>query len=176
MKSATPPLSLPEDDAEWVSKTRKKKQMNELQALGFELTKLSVDTLKKIDLPEELLEAIRAYHKINSNSALKRQVQYIGRLMREIDPAPIMDYLATLKGENTAHNAYLQRLEQLRNRLIADDQALTVLISQQPHLDIAALRTLIRNARKEEAENKPPRAFRALFQLLKSQLNLTDTF
>ena len=164
------------NEEEWVSKTRKKQQMNDLQDLGFELTKLSNDTLKKIGLPEDLLLAIFAYHKINSNSALKRQVQYIGRLMREIDPEPIINYLAQLKGENTLHNAYLQRLEQLRDRLINDDQTLTQLINQYPQFDIANLRTLIRNARKEKEANKPPKAYRSLFQYLKAELKITDSF
>lgn len=156
---------------EWISKTQMKKQMNDLQALGMELTRLSSDRLKKMDLPEDLLDAVLTYQKITSNSALKRQAQYIGRLMREIDHTPISHYLARLKGENTAHNAYLQRLENLRLALIADDQALTELISYYPDIEVNNLRTLIRNARKEQAENKPPKAFRALFQLLKSAIN-----
>ena len=72
-----------EQEEEWVSKTRMKKQMNDLQDLGMALTKLSPDTLKKIGLDEELLEAVLAYKKITSNGALKRQGQFIGRLMRD---------------------------------------------------------------------------------------------
>jgi ribosome-associated protein len=155
----------------WGSKTQMKKQMNDLQALGLELTRLSSDTLKKMDLPEDLLEAVLIYQKITSNSALKRQAQYIGRLMRETDHTPISNYLAQLNGENKAHNAYLQRLENLRLALIADDKALTELISHYPDVDINNLRTLIRNARKEQAENKPPKAFRALFQQLKTEIS-----
>lgn len=90
-----------EQEDEWVSKTQMKKQMNDLQALGMELTKLSSDTLKKIGLDEELFEAIATYKKITSNSALKRQAQFIGRLMRDTDPAPIEAYLAKLRGDNT---------------------------------------------------------------------------
>ena len=86
-----------EQEDEWVSKTQMKKQMNDLQALGMELTKLSSDTLKKIGLDEELFEAIATYKKITSNSALKRQAQFIGRLMRDTDPAPIEAYLAKLR-------------------------------------------------------------------------------
>lgn len=156
---------------EWVSKTQMKKQMNDLQALGLELTRLSSDTLKKMNLPEDLLEAVLTYQKITSNSALKRQAQYIGRLMRQTDHTPISSYLARLKGENKAHNAYLQRLENLRLALIADDKALTELISRYPDIDINNLRTLIRNARKEHADNKPPKAFRALFQQLKTEIS-----
>lgn len=157
--------------AQWVSKTQMKKQMNDLQALGMELTRLSSDTLKKMCLPENLLEAILTYQKITSNSALKRQAQFIGRLMRETDHTPISDYLARIKGENNAHNAYLKRLENLRLALINDDKALTDLISHYPTIDINSLRNLIRNARKEQAENKPPKSFRALFQQLKNEIN-----
>ena len=128
-------------DDEWVSKTAKKKQMNELQDLGMELTRLSHDTLKKIGLPEELAEAVREYRKITSNGALKRQSQFIGRLMRDIDPAPI--------------------------RLLADDNALTAFIAEHPAADAGVLRTLIRNTRKEQEQAKPPKNFRALYQELK---------
>ena len=106
-------------DDEWVSKTAKKKQMNELQDLGMELTRLSHDTLKKIGLPEELAEAVREYRKITSNGALKRQSQFIGRLMRDIDPAPIRAFLSALKGENQAHNAFLRRAPGSRRRRAA---------------------------------------------------------
>lgn len=156
---------------EWVSKTQMKKRMNELQDLGMELTKLSNETLKKIQLPEDLYEAIREYKKITSNGATKRQTQYIGRLMRDLDPTPIRDFLAQLKGENTAHNAFLQRVEQARERLIADDQALTAFIADYPHADASQLRTLIRNTRKEKEQNKPPKHFRALYQTLKSVMS-----
>lgn len=152
---------------EWISKTKMKKQMNDLQDLGVSLTKLAPDTLKKIGLPEQLLEAVLTHKKITSNSAKKRQTQYIGRLMREIDPEPIEAYLAQLKGENTAHNALLQRIEQTRDKLIADDNALTDFIAAYPEADASELRTLIRNTRKERELNKPPKNFRALFQALK---------
>lgn len=160
---------------EWVSKTAKKKQMDELQDLGMALTKLSNETLKKIGLPEDLHQAIKDYKKITSNSATKRQAQYIGRLMRDIDPTPIREYLAKLSGDNQAHNAFLQRVEQMRTRLIEHDDALTQFIAQYPHADVSALRTLVRNARKEQAENKPPKNFRALYQELKNTMQAPDT-
>lgn len=160
---------------EWVSKTAKKKQMDELQDLGMALTKLSNETLKKIGLPEDLHQAIKDYKKITSNSATKRQAQYIGRLMRDIDPTPIREYLAKLSGDNQAHNAFLQRVEQMRTRLIEHDDALTQFIAQYPHADVSALRTLVRNARKEQAENKPPKNFRALYQELKNTMQTPDT-
>lgn len=157
-----------EQEDEWVSKTQMKKQMNDLQALGMELTKLSSDTLKKIGLDEELFEAIATYKKITSNSALKRQAQFIGRLMRDTDPAPIEAYLAKLRGDNAAHNAFLQRVEQARTRLLADDGAITQFMADFPQADAGKLRTLIRNTKKEQEQNKPPKNFRALFQEIKA--------
>lgn len=157
-----------EQEDEWVSKTQMKKQMNNLQALGMELTKLSSDTLKKIGLDEELFEAIVTYKKITSNSALKRQAQFIGRLMRDTDPAPIEAYLAKLRGDNAAHNAFLQRVEQARTRLLADDGAITQFMADFPQADAGKLRTLIRNTKKEQEQNKPPKNFRALFQEIKA--------
>ncbi|HFC8522002.1 TPA: ribosome biogenesis factor YjgA [Neisseria subflava] len=157
-----------EQEDEWVSKTQMKKQMNDLQALGMELTKLSSDTLKKIGLDEELFEAIATYKKITSNGALKRQAQFIGRLMRDTDPAPIESFLAKLRGDNTAHNAFLQRVEQARSRLLADDGAVTQFMADFPQADAGKLRTLIRNTKKEQEQNKPPKNFRALFQEIKA--------
>ncbi len=154
-------------EEELVSKTQIKNEMNERQALGMQLTKLAPDTLKKIGLSEELLEAVLFYKKITANGALKRQAQFIGRLMRDTDPEPIQAYLNKLKGDNAEHNAAMQRLELLRERLVESDDALTELISNKPELPISELRTLIRNARREKEQNKPPKAFRELFQLLK---------
>ena len=154
-------------EEELVSKTQIKNEMNERQALGMQLTKLAPDTLKKIGLSEELLEAVLFYKKITANGALKRQAQFIGRLMRDTDPEPIQAYLNKLKGDNAEYNAAMQRLELLRERLVESDDALTELISNKPELPISELRTLIRNARREKEQNKPPKAYRELFQLLK---------
>ena len=154
-------------EEELVSKTQIKNEMSDRQALGMQLTKLAPDTVKKIGLSEELLEAVLFYKKITANGALKRQAQFIGRLMRDTDPEPIQAYLNKLKGDNAEHNAAMQRLELLRERLVESDDALTELISNKPELPISELRTLIRNARREKEQNKPPKAYRELFQLLK---------
>ena len=154
-------------EEELVSKTQIKNEMSDRQALGMQLTKLAPDTLKKIGLSEELLEAVLFYKKITANGALKRQAQFIGRLMRDTDPEPIQAYLNKLKGDNAEHNAAMQRLELLRERLIESDDVLTELIDDKPELPISELRTLIRNARREKEQHKPPKAFRELFQLLK---------
>ncbi|MBO7080533.1 MAG: DUF615 domain-containing protein [Neisseriaceae bacterium] len=152
------------------SKTQVKKQMNALQDMGLRLTHFAPETLMKANLPEQIIAAAAEYRKITSNGALKRQAQYIGRLMREADDdeiAAIRDYLNKVDGEHEAHNARMQRLEQWRTRLLADDAVLTEYMNLYPQADVAQLRTLIRNARKEQEAQKPPKSARALFQLLK---------
>jgi ribosome-associated protein len=157
-------------EEEWVSKTQRKKDMDALQDMGVKLTKLSADTLKKLPIPEDLLAALLDHKKITSHSALKRQLQYIGRIMRDVDPEPIEAYLMRLKGEDNAHNAAMQRIEVWRDRLLADDNALTELLNEVPNAPASEMRTLIRNARKEKEQSKPPKSFRALFKLLRQYL------
>jgi len=154
-------------DQEIVSKTRKKREMHELQALGAALAELSESQLKEMRLGEDLLEALLEAKRIRSHEAKRRQMQYIGRLMREVDPAPIRSRLAELEGSSAQATARHRRLETWRERLLGDDEALTAFAAEHPGADLQALRTLIRNARKEQKEGKPPRAYRELFRVLK---------
>jgi ribosome-associated protein len=157
------------DDAEdgFVSKTQRKKMMDSLQELGRELVELPKEKLKKMDLQEDLLAAIMEYKRITAHGAKKRQEQYIGRLMRDIDPEPIRTVLSSLKGESAEHTGWLHQVEHWRERLLEEDQALPVFLTSFPDADVQALRTLIRNARKEKQEARPPKFFRQLFQAVK---------
>lgn len=150
------------------SKTQRKLEMHALQALGKALTILPKQRLQQLGLPEKLLEAILEYQRIRSNGALKRQLQYIGRLMREVDPTPIREQLAIWQGTSDIHNAWLHRVENLRESLMTDDHALQMLLNTYPDADSQQLRTLIRNARKEKEAAKPPKHYRELFQTLKT--------
>lgn len=150
-----------------LSKTRRKAAMQELQDLGEELIALNNAKLAQLDLPEVLLDAVKQAQRITSNGALARQRQYIGRLMREIDTAPIADMLARWKGTHQEENAHFHQLEKLRARLLEDDGALSELLSAHPQADSQQIRTLIRNARKEATANKPPKSSRELFKLLR---------
>ena len=141
--------------------------MHELQALGAALAELSESQLKEMRLGEDLLEALLEAKRIRSHEAKRRQMQYIGRLMREVDPAPIRSRLAELEGSSAQATARHRRLETWRERLLGDDEALTAFAAEHPGADLQALRTLIRNARKEQKEGKPPRAYRELFRVLK---------
>jgi ribosome-associated protein len=154
-------------DQEIVSKTRKKREMHELQALGAALLRLSDSQLEMIEIPEKLLAALLEAKRIKSHEAKRRQMQYIGRLMRDVDPAPIRSRLAELEGSSAQATARHRRLEAWRERLIGDDEALTAFAAEHPGADLQALRSLIRNARKEASLGKPPRAYRELFRVLK---------
>ena len=105
-----------------------------------------------------LLKAVLDAQRINSHEARRRQIQYIGKVMRKVDPEPVRAALAAVDGQSAAARAQQRRLESWRERLIGDDQALTAFAGEHAGADLQALRTLIRNARKEIAEGKPPRA------------------
>ena len=154
-------------EAEFVSRTKKKLQVEELQKLGAALIALPAVTLDALALPVELLSAVRDAQRITSHEALRRQVQFIGKVMRRIDPEPVRAAVAAIAGQSAATRARQKRLEQWRERLIADDAALTEFASEHAAADLQAMRTLIRNARKEIAESKPPRAQRELFRVLR---------
>jgi ribosome-associated protein len=149
------------------SKTRKKQEMHELQALGAALVALPDGSLASISLPEALAQAIAETRRIRSREGKRRQLQYIGRLMRDLDPEPIRAELDRIEGRSAAEAARHRRLEQLRSRLLEDDEALTEFAREHPAADLQALRALIRNARREQLEGRPPRAFRELFRLLR---------
>jgi len=148
------------------SKTKQKQAMHELQDLGAELVELSVGQLKKIKLPENIYEAVRECQKITAHGARRRQVQYLGKLMRSVDDEPIRAGLALLRGESSAEVARLHRLERLRSRLLADEAVLSEILATWPTADLQYLRQLRRNALKEQENNKPPKNFRAIFQVL----------
>ena len=141
--------------------------MHELQALGVALVALPEGMLQAMTLEPRLLEAVLEAKRITAHEGKRRQIQYIGRLMRDVDPAPIRARIAELEGSSAQATARHRRLEAWRERLIGDDEALTAFAAEHPGADLQALRALIRNARKESKEGKPPRAFRELFRVLK---------
>jgi ribosome-associated protein len=153
-----------------ISKTQLKAEADEQQALGVRLTELPKDKLLKLDLPDAVVTAVLDSKKITANGATRRHKQYLGRLMREIDNAPILEQLARWDGKHTAENAYFHGLERWRDRMIADANVLAEFITQHSQTspqDIQQLRTLVRNAQKELAASKPPKSSREIFKLLR---------
>lgn len=149
------------------SKSQKKREVEALQALGETLVKLPEAQWKRIELPEDLRAAVADCRRITQNGALRRQRQYIGKLMRGIDPAPIQAQLDVFNGASAAENAKLHQAEKWREKLIADNAALTLFLNQHPGADATRLRQLIRNARDEAAHARPPRAFREIFRVIR---------
>ena len=153
---------------ETVSKTRRKQEMHALQKLGAELVALADSQLEAIELPEDLRRAVFEARRIRSHEAKRRQLQYIGRLMREVDAEPIRARVAEVRGDSVQAAAQHRRLEDLRAKLMDNDEALTDYAAAHPGADLQELRALLRNARREAREGKPPRAYRELFRFLKA--------
>ena len=161
-------MDINEDDRTIPSKTQRKHAMEELQSLGEALVELPAERLKKIDLSDELREAIGAAQRMTRlDEAKRRQMQYIGRLMRSADIEPLRAALADARGESASETARLHRLERLRSELLADEKTIQEIATLYPAIDLQHLRSLRRAALKEQQQNKPPRNFRAIFQLLK---------
>lgn len=149
------------------SKTKIKQQMHDLQDIGEQLVELSTDKLKELDLPERLFDAVKEMKRISKFGAQRRQMQYIGRLMRDVEPAPIVAKLEAWSGKSSQHIAWLHQIERWRDRLLENEASLTELLAAHPTADAQKLRTLIRNALKEKELLKPPKSYREIFQLLR---------
>jgi len=152
------------------SKSQLKREMTALQKLGEELIAESRDRVKRVPMPEDVRDAILECQQIKDHEGRRRQTQYVGKKMRTLEPHEIAEIQKTLdswRGLSKADTAAMHALERHRDRLLKDDNALTELLAQHPELDVQHIRTLIRNGRKEQAENKPPKAYREIFQLLK---------
>lgn len=153
------------------SKTQLKKQMHELQALGERLVGLNDSQLDEMQLSPPLRAAVDDAKRFTRHEARRRQMQYIGRLMRDIDPAPIREKLKIWDGVSQAHTARHHLVERWRERLMQDDGALGELAEQRPGLDTQRLRSLIRSARDELAAGRAPRNHRELFRFLRDSLD-----
>lgn len=159
---------------EQVSKSQRKRESHALQALGEALVALSTERLAAMPLPEALREAVLEAQRIRQRGAHKRQLQYIGRLMRELDAAPIQAALDDLQQTSQEAVARQHRLERWRDRLLEEgDVALEPLLEEYPDADRQHLRQLVRNAQRERDRSKPPRSARMLFRYLR-ELDETD--
>ncbi|ARF51606.1 ribosome biogenesis factor YjgA [Pantoea stewartii] len=158
-----------EEDEEiiWVSKSEIKRDAEELKRLGAELVDLGKNSLDKIPLDERLRTEIELAQRIKKEGR-RRQLQLIGKLMRSIDVEPIRTALDKLKNRHNQQVALFHKLEMLRDRLIEEgDEAMTDVLALYPQADRQQLRSMIRNAQKEKAGNKPPKSARQIFQYLR---------
>ncbi|WP_158965668.1 ribosome biogenesis factor YjgA [Paraglaciecola sp. L3A3] len=158
-----------EEDTELLSKTQIKAQADELQKLGTSLVHLGPSALAKIPMDTELLDAIMLARRImRKKEGYRRQLQLIGKLMRNRDVAPIEQALLTIKSSHKKATNALHKIEELRDTIIIEgDSKIESTLDEYPLLDRQKLRQLFRQAQKQQADNKPPKASRELFKYLK---------
>ena len=152
------------------SKTQLKREAEAMTRLGEQLLGLDNGQLGRLNLTDSILSAITEYRKIKQHGARKRQLLYLGKLLRKIDVSEIQDQLESFKSQAQQQNRAFHELEQWRDRLLTDDQALTELLNSYPGMDRQHIRQLIRAARKEQSQNKPPAAARSLFKYLRNAI------
>jgi ribosome-associated protein len=172
-----PSMTLPDLDAlpdpataERPSKTQLKRAMHELQDLGEALVALPDERVAALVLPESLLAALQEFKRTRSHEGRRRQLQYIGKLMRRIDPEPIREAVAAMRLGTAKDALTLHQGESWRQRMVEDDAALTSWAAEFPTSDLQRLRSLVRAARKDAAvapEQRSGRAYRELFQFIK---------
>lgn len=154
------------------SKTQLKKEMHELQDLGEALVALPEDRVTDLPISESLRDAVAEYKRTRSFEGKRRQMQYIGKLMRKNEVEPIREAVAAMRLGRAKDALALHEAERWRVELLASDDALTRWMGEHPGSDLQQLRSLIRAARKDAAatpEQRNGRAYRELFQFIKSQ-------
>ncbi len=154
------------------SKTQRKKASHELQDLGEALVALPDNRLADLDIDESLRGAIDEYRRTRSHEGRRRQMQYIGKLMRRTDPEPLREAVAAMQLGRARDALALHEAERWRAELIADDDALTRWSAGHPEADLQRLRSLVRAARKDAAsapEQRSGKAFRDLFRYLRDE-------
>jgi len=152
------------------SKTRLKQQSHELQKLGMALAELSDARLGRLQLPERLFDALMQYRETRTHEGRRRQLQYVGKLMREVDAAPLREAVAEARLGSARETLLLHEAERWRDALLADDEALTRWMHEHADCDAQRLRSLVRAARREATlppQQRNPRSQRELFQLIR---------
>lgn len=160
------PAQQDEENIIWVSKSEIKRDAEALKKLGIQLVELGKNALERLPLDNDLRAAIELAQRIKKEGR-RRQLQLIGKLLRQRDPEPIKIALDKLENRHNQQVALFHKLEKIRDRLIIDDTAIEEVLSLYPHADRQQLRSLSRNAKKEQAGNAPPKAARQIFQYLR---------
>lgn len=160
------------------SKSALKRQMHGLQALGLALAELPPSRVAKLALPESLSDAVAQYRRTRSHEGRRRQLQFIGKLMRKVDAEPIQAAVDAFRLGGAQETLALHEAERWREEMLAGDEAVTRWLTQRPDTDTQRLRALLRSARKDASTPQAPgqearhgRAYRELFQLVKSALS-----
>jgi ribosome-associated protein len=159
-----------ESEEQRLSKSARKRDAASLQELGVKLSALPDQEIKALDLPDNLFVALRDLRRLPSHGAQIRQRQYIGKLMRDIDPEPVLAKLAERKQRHDLEIRHFQQIERWRDRLLSEPSGLNELLQEYPHADRAALAKLLEKAEKERREQRSPVGARELFAFLRQLL------
>lgn len=162
-----------EDD--WVSKTQRKKNCDNVLHLGEQLITLSKEDLALIQMEDSLRHAVEEALRIKSHGALKRQKHYIAKLMRSMDTEELASQVQRTLHKHDIHNATFKRMEKWRDAMLEDgDQSINAFIKQYPHAERSHLRQLVRNAKKEKQTDKPPVTYRQIFKYIREIVDQAD--
>ena len=166
----TAPDATPSADDAPISKTRRKQQMHALQALGERLVKLPAQQLARVPMPEDLAQAVHEARRTKSHEGLRRQMQYVGKLMRSVDASAIEQALAVDEERHQGAVHLMHRAERWRDGLLDGSLSLTDFIDEHPAAAQLGLPALLAQARREKTASKPPRQQRQLYRLLHETL------
>ena len=158
------------EDDDFISKTRRKKQMHDLQSIGATLVKLSPEKLARLDLPEVLRDAVLEAQRFTKHEAVRRQLQYIGKIMRDVDADPIVEKLNEMEAPSRKQTAVFHVAEKWRQALVDDPEQVDAFVKEFPDADPHRLRELATGAVEEKRAGLPPRRFRELFHVLNAIL------
>jgi ribosome-associated protein len=167
MNPRSPNRNESDDSPPVPSKTARKKAMHDLQALGEAMVALDPGKLATLGLPERLVDAIAQARTITKHEGRRRQLQYVGRLMRDVDPGPIQAALDGWARGGIADRARFADVERWRERVLEDDAGVAEFAAAHPGTETAALAALVAEARAERTRGGPPHKYRALFRELK---------
>ncbi len=162
-------------EGERPSKSQLKREMSALQDLGEQLLEMPLAKLRTLPIPQQLIEAVELAQRIrNSREGLRRQRQYIGRLMRDIDAEPLRDALSADGAHHRREVAAMHAAEHWRERLLADPKALAEFVEQFPHAD-PGLAKLVEETRADLGRSQPTRHYRELFRQLRDTIATEPT-
>ncbi len=157
-----------QDDDDWVSKTQRKKECDQVLELGEKMITLNKEELAQINMDDELRSAIEEAQRIHANSALKRQKHFIAKIMRGLNDETLAAQVERVLHKHDIYNADFKRMEKWRDTIIENgDKGINDFLQQYPQADRSHLRQLVRNALKEKKNNRPPAAYRQIFKYIR---------
>jgi len=163
------------ENVERLNKSQQKREIQTLLTLGKNLSRLDTIALGKMELPQELFQALLDVQAMK-HGAEKRQFKLICKILRQMNTESLQETIDSLECKKADQDKKFHRIERWRERLIEEGHvAMTEFMAKYPEADAGQIRQLIRNANKELIANKPPKSSRALFQYLRALISQPET-